>query len=133
MEEITTEQRLERIRKLLEPQEPTAVHIHLPDSCSRRLGIVAVLTEGRVPLIRGAHPLNLIKNTGNTLGSWSPSVFLLTFLPFDGESAEPGFHMATGVKSLVSPLLVSQDDELSCAVVAERKLSIPQRKNYICQ
>lgn len=52
MEEITTEQRLERIRKLMEPQEPSAIHFHLSDSCSRRMGIVAVWTQGRVPHVK---------------------------------------------------------------------------------
>lgn len=52
MEEFTTERRSERRRKLLKPQELTSTHFLPSDSCSRRLGTAAALTQGRVPFLK---------------------------------------------------------------------------------
>lgn len=52
MEEFTTERISERIRKLLKPQELTSIPFLPSDSCSRRLGTAAALTQGKVPFVK---------------------------------------------------------------------------------
>ena len=41
-----------KYEKPLEPQDLSAIHFHLPDSCSRRLETVALPTLGRVPHVK---------------------------------------------------------------------------------